>query len=163
MLRYGNYCKKEYDFAPLAVSGKDDLICPVCKNVIPKSSRRPVNRSETEKTERAIGNAFGVLLHYSYVFYMSVALIGILGFGMQLYPMLYIATAVIVGVYGIQLVSGNARMWVLLFGIAGAVAGYLMLNIPGACLGVCIVFLLRHLIRDIFLTLLWKLVEYSKK
>ena len=42
----------------------------------------------------------------------------------------------------------------------GAVVGYYYFkSIEGACLGVHIVFLIRHLIRDIFFTLLFKFIK----
>lgn len=30
MLRYCENCKKDFEFAPLAVSGSNDIICPEC-------------------------------------------------------------------------------------------------------------------------------------
>lgn len=53
MLRYCENCKKDFEFAPLTVSGKDDLICPECGGIIGKNSRNPANRVDPDKTEEA--------------------------------------------------------------------------------------------------------------
>ena len=67
MLRYCTSCKKDFDFEPLAVSGREDLICPKCGAVIGKESRNPAIKENAEKTEEEIGNIYARLMHLSYL------------------------------------------------------------------------------------------------
>lgn len=160
MLRYCENCRKDFEFAPLAVSGKDDLICPECGNVIGKNSRNPANRLDSDKTEEAIGNTFAKLLHLSYIFYMVMGLLGVAGFLTGVNKLLYIATVISLLAFVIQFMTGTLVFTSgIIFLPAGAAAGYYYFRtIEGACLGIHIVFLIRHLIRDIFFMLLFKLI-----
>lgn len=151
MYRYCLNCKKDYDFSPLEVSGQGNLICPACGEIIDKNSRNPGRKVDTENTESAIGNAFAGLLHYSYIFYLVVATIGVISFVLGLYKVLYITTSVIMVVFAIQMLSrviAFSGMMLILLPVM-IVPGYILWNIPGACLGVNVAFILRHLIRDI--------------
>ncbi len=160
MLRYCKNCKKDFEFAPLDVSGEAPLICPECGNVIEKNSRNPEKKLDSEKTDERIGNVFANLMHLSYIFYMIIGLIGTISYLLGIYALLYIATAVSLAAFILQLITGTVTFTTGVFFIpAGAVAGFVFLQgIPGACLGVHIVFLIRHLIRDIFFRLIWKLL-----
>ena len=163
MLRYCTNCKKDYDFAPLAVSGKDDLICPECGMVIDKNSRNPEDKIEAEKTEAAIGNTAARLLHLSYIFFMTMGIIGVIGFITGIRPLLIAATAISLTVFIIMFLTGTL---VFVSGLIlvpmGAVLGYLYFkSIDGACLVIHIVFLLRHLIRDIILRLIFRFIGFA--
>jgi len=59
MLRYCEYCNKDYEFTPLAVSGSNPLICPECGNIVGKNSRNPTKKADAEKTDENIGKAIG--------------------------------------------------------------------------------------------------------
>ena len=107
MLRYCENCKKDFEFAPLTVSGKDDLICPECGGIIGKNSRNPANRVDPDKTEEAIGNAFAKLLHMSYIFYMVMGLLGVAGYVFGINRLLYIATVISLLAFMIQLLTGT--------------------------------------------------------
>lgn len=157
MLRYCTYCKKEYDFDPLAVSGRDDLICPECGNIIDKESRDPSGKEMAERTEETVGQIYARLLRLSYIFYLTLGIIGIIGFVSGIYPILYAASAISLIAYVLQFITGTLRFRSgLIFLPLGAVIGYLYFGTPeGACLGVHIIFLIRHLIRDIFFRLLF--------
>ncbi len=161
MLRYCENCKKDFEFAPLAVSGKENLICPECGGIIDKNSRNPASRIDSGKTEAAIGNVFSRLLHMSYIFYMFMGLLGVAGFVLGIHKLLYAATVISLLAFVIQYFTGSL---IFMSGIillpVGAAAGYFYFkSMEGACLGVHVVFLLRHLIRDIFYTLLFKLIR----
>ncbi len=158
MLRYCEHCKKDYDFEPLAVSGKEPLICPGCGNVVGKNSRNPANHVDTEKTDEKTGNAFAGLLHLSYIFYMTMGLIGVVSFFLGLYPILFIVTLISLTAFLIQFITGTVTFATgIIFVPAGAIIGFIFLGgIPGACLGIHLVFLIRHLIRDVILRLIWK-------
>lgn len=158
MLRYCTNCKKDFDFDPLAVSGKGDLHCPECGGIIGKNSRPPGNKESIEQTEEAIGNAYARLLHLSYIFYMAVGIVGVIGFVLGRYGLLYAATATSLIAYTLQFLTGTLTFTSgLILLPAGAVIGYLHFgSIAGGCLGIHIVFLIRHLIRDIILSLVFK-------
>ena len=163
MLRYCENCKKDFEFAPLTVSGKDDLICPECGGIIGKNSRNPANRVDPDKTEEAIGNAFAKLLHMSYIFYMVMGLLGVAGYVFGINRLLCIATVISLLAFMIQLLTGTLIFTSgIIFLPIGAVAGFFYFGrIEGACLGIHIVFLIRHLIRDIFFMLIFKLIRMS--
>ena len=157
MLRYCTNCKKDFDFDAPSVSGKDDLICPECGCIIDKNSRNPAGKLLAEETEEKIGRAYAGLLHLSYIFYMSLGIIGVIGYILGIRWLLYAATAVSLAAYLIQFLTGTLifKSGLILLPV-GAVLGYLYLRTPeGACLGVHIVFLARHLIRDTLFRLLF--------
>ena len=143
MLRYCTYCKKDYDFPPLAVSGKEDLICPACGRVIDKNSRHPVDRTQDDKIETSIGNAVASVWHMAYMFYIFFAVIGIVGFIFRLDYVLYIATSIVILAYIIQLCTGTLIFTSgLIFIPVASVAGYFIFgSINGALLGIHVVFL----------------------
>ena len=161
MLRYCENCRKDFEFAPLAVSGRDDLICPECGRVIGKNSRNPENKVNSDKTEEAIGNAFARLLHMSYIFYMVMGLLGVTGFILEAHKLLYIATGISIGAFIIQFLTGTLIFTSgIIFLPLGAAAGYIYFrSIEGAFLGIHLVFLIRHIIRDIFFALIFRLIR----
>ena len=163
MFRYCENCKKDFEFAPLAVSGRDDLICPECGGIIGKNSRNPANKINSDKTEEAIGNTFARLLHMSYIFYMVMGLLGIIGFIFGVDKLLYIATGISIGAFIIQFLTGTLIFTSgIIFLPLGAAAGFIYFKtIEGACLGIHLVFLIRHIIRDIFFALIFKLIRMS--
>ena len=165
MLRYCTSCKKDFDFEPLAVSGREDLICPECGAVIGKESRNPAIKENAEKTEEEIGNIYARLMHLSYIFYMVMGLSGVLCYIFGIYTVLYAVTVISVTAYVIQFITGTVTFasGVILLP-AGAVLGYTFAGgIPGACLGIHIVFLIRHIIRDIIFRLVFRFIEMVSK
>jgi len=85
------------------------------------------------------------------------------GYIFHLDKMLYIATGIALGAFLLQWITRTVTFsWGVLLLPAGAAAGYLIFNsIQGACLGVDIVFLARHIIRDIIFKLIGKLIKAS--
>ncbi len=161
MLRYCVNCKKEFDFDPLAVSGKADLICPECGGIIGKESRDPSAREKAEEIEEKIGEGYAGLLRLSYVFYMTVSIAALVSYVLGIDMLLYALTIVSLAVFIIQLLTGTLIFRSgIIFLPAGAVLGYMYFkDLQGACLGIHIVFLIRHVIRDILYTLLWKFIK----
>lgn len=163
MLRYCPNCKKDFDFSPLLVSGKSDILCPQCGGVIQKDSRQPVDTTTTDKMEIAIGSIFFKLMQMSFYFYVVVAIVGIAGYFVN-YKILYISCAVSLLTVVFQAITGTLLFRsAIIFLPIGAAAGYYLKGINGAALAVQIVFLLRHLIRDVFYTLLWKFIKFCSK
>jgi len=164
MLRYCINCKEDFDFAPTAVSGKADLICPKCQCIIPKNSRKPVN-NDVPTAEDTLGGAFAGLLHIAYMFYITLSIIGIIAFFLKSDLLLYTCTLIALIAYIIQFLTGTTAFTLgIAFIPAGAIAGYLILQSPqGAALGILIVFCIRHLIRDFFFYLIEKLISLGNK
>jgi hypothetical protein len=160
MLRYCTYCEKDFDFPPLSVSGKDDLICPECGRVIGKNSRNPAGKEQIEKTEEEIGNLYARLLHLSYIFYLTLGIIGVLAFVTGSVKLLYIVTGISITAYVLQFLTGTLTFVSgLIFLPAGAILGYMYFkSIPGLCLGIHVVFLIRHLVRDVIFRLIFFLL-----
>jgi len=160
MLRYCTNCEKDYDFSPTAVSGTKPLICPECGQLINKNSRHPVNREELEHSEEQIGNFFLNVFRFAYIFYLCFAIVGVVAFIFSHTKLLYIVTAISLIAFLLQMITGTLRFRSgIIFLPAGAVLGYLFFkNIQGALLGINIVFIIRHLIRDIFYEIIIKLI-----
>lgn len=156
MNRYCVNCDKEFDFSPLEVSGRNDLICPECGQIIDKNSRRPKSNDESDKIENTIAGVFAQLLHMSYIFYLLCACAGVVGFFLKIDALLFLATAIALAAFFVQLFTGTLIFTSgLIFLPIGAVCGYLIVkNIRGAFLGINVVFVIRHIIRDIFYRLI---------
>ena len=138
----------------------DNLICPVCGGKIDKNSRAPV---VDDNMDAKIGSIFQKVFHFFYIFYMLCSVVGIIAYFLNLSTVLYVATGVCLVVFVIQWFSGYMTFRTgLIFIPVGALIGYLKLGTyEGACLGVMIVFAIRHLIRDIIFRLIWSLVGRS--
>ena len=160
MLRYCTNCEKETDFPVSDFTGNKELICPVCGQVIDRNSRRPVDTSGTDRTESAIGRILSGLMHFAYIFYMCLAVIGFIAFFLKLNTVLYVVTGIAAGVYLIQLLTHTATFasGVVLVPL-GAIAGYLLGGLTGMCLGIHIVFFARHIIRDVIYRLFFRLIS----
>lgn len=160
MLRYCTVCKKDFEFDPKDVSAGRKLICPECGNIIDKNSRHPSD-SGNEEMEENIGNIFSDILGIAYIFYVTLAIIGIIGYFTS-EKILFISSGIALAAYLIQLFTGTASFALgILFLPAGAIAGYIITgNMRGACLGLCIVFLVRHVIRDIIYDLIIRLMQH---
>ncbi len=159
MVRYCTICREDYEFEPRAFTGTADLICPKCGNVIPKNSRHPM--TENEKSAEAVGGAYLGILRIAYLFYLVLAVIGVIGYVIHSNPTLYVVTAVAVVCYLLQFITGTTPFRTgIIFLPIGGIAGYLILHsLPGVCMGILIVFLIRHIIRDLFFTLIRRLIE----
>ena len=159
MVRYCTNCKKSFDFTIKSIYDLDKLICPECGQKIDKNSRAPVESSDA--VEEKIGMAFEKLFRFFYVFYLGCALVGIVAFFLHFSKLLFVATIVSLAVFAIQLMTGFLSFkWGLLFLPLGAAAGYFWPGgYEGACLGIMVVFAVRHLIRDVIFRLFGFLVR----
>ena len=112
---------------------------------------------DENKLATIIQKAFRV----AYVYYMVLSIIGIIGYFTGCFKLMYVMTGIILVTYILSFLLGNATFVSgLLFIPLGAVAGYIWLNgIPGACLAILLVFLIRHVIKDIIWTLVIKLLN----
>ncbi|MCR4658549.1 MAG: hypothetical protein K5770_20310 [Lachnospiraceae bacterium] len=163
MLRYCVNCRKDYEFPPTAVSGTADLICPGCGAVIDKNSRHPVDEEAATKTEEGMGRAALVLFRFCYIFYLALGIIGVVGFVTGMDKLLYAVTIIALVAFIAQYFTGTLAFTAgVIFLPLGAICGYLIFkSLRGACLGIHVVFLIRHFLRDIVYTLIFKLVRFG--
>ncbi|MBR7080736.1 MAG: hypothetical protein IKI40_09495 [Treponema sp.] len=162
MIKYCTNCRKDFDFTIKSMKDLDSLVCPECGSRIDKDSRNPaleeVSRA-TDKTEETIGNAFGCLMSLNYVFFMSISVAAIVAYNFHWDMALYILTGISLGLFVIQLFFRSVAFRTgFIFLPLGAAIGYFVLkSVRGACLGIAIVFIARHLIRALFWRLLSRL------
>jgi len=165
MLKYCKNCDKEIDFPASEVTAAKPLICPECGQEIPKYSRSPRHDSSASNNDEAIGNAFAVIMHIAYIFYIVLAVIGAIGFFTGAYGLLYVTAGISVGVFILQAITQTTTFPLgMILVPLGAVLGYFLLKgIPGACLGIHIVFAARHLVRDVLYRLVFWFIEKISK
>jgi len=165
MKRYCQNCQQEFEFAIKSSKDLENLVCPSCGAHVPKDCRKPVDRSETDNTSVQIGRGMSGIFHFMYMFYVLVGLIGVLGYVFKLDSLLIGATAVSLLVYGFQILTHTTTfgLGVLLIPIGAAVCFYFFKTYQGALLGVHLVFIIRHLIRDIIFKLIWKFIAWTSK
>ena len=164
MFRYCPSCEKVYDFPPLAVSGKEDLICPGCGRVIAKNSRHPA-RDEGNSIEEGVGKLAALAFFLSYHCYFWLGIAGTICYLLNKTSCLYALTALSLSVFALQLFSGTLvfKWGCLLLPLGSLLAYFWLRTAPGACLGIHLVFLIRHLVRHLFFRLIAALVHMGQK
>ncbi|MCR4940900.1 MAG: hypothetical protein K5930_12470 [Treponemataceae bacterium] len=161
MERYCTNCKKSFDFTIKSIYDLDSLVCPLCGRKIDKNSRKPVVHTDIDGK---IGSVFQKLFAFFYVFYISCAVIGGIAYFFNLNLLLYIMTGISLLAYVIQLFAGFMEFKSGLFFLPlGAIAGYLFARTAeGACLGIHIIFAIRHIIRDIILRIIFFFINKAQ-
>lgn len=164
MKRYCTNCQKEFDFTIKSMDDMNSLVCPVCGSKVDKDSRAPELKKVsdgTDKTVDAIGKTLSCLMTLNYMFYISISIVAVVAYYFNLDKLLYTMTGISLGMFLIQLFSRSLGFRSgIIFLPLGAAAGYYLLKSPrGACFGIAIVFILRHLIRDIILTIIIKILD----
>lgn len=99
-----------------------------------------------------------------YFFYLMCALPGIVGFFLGFEKVVYISAGICVAVYLIHAsIYQSIFSGVVFLGLAGLV-GYLIVgqSLRGACMGVLVVFVVRHLIKELIFRFVRLLIEASK-
>lgn len=158
MTRYCTNCRKDYEFDPKEVSGQKEIKCPVCGNMLSAYTRNPKKVYAERQADIAVSNGLARVFHFFWIFYMVMGLIGLGFFLAGMSTALHIVTVISLVIYVIQLLTGTIifASGVYLLPL-GAAAGFLFFkSIDGACLGVHVVFLIRHIVREI----LWKLLYW---
>lgn len=163
MKRYCANCQKDFDFPIKSMKDLDNLICPECGSKIDKDSRNPAENvsAESEKTEEAIGRTLALFVNINYFFFITLSLVSVAAYFLKMDKLLYTMTAISLGVFLIQLFFRSLSFPTgILFLPIGAAAGYfIQKSIQGACLGIAIVFIIRHLIRGVIFRLIGKLIS----
>lgn len=165
MIRYCPNCRKDIDFTIKSMKDLDSLICPDCGSKVDKDSRSPeymeVSRA-SDQTESAIGNTIGCFARLNYLFYVAVSIFSIVAYNFHWDKVLYISTGILLLSFLIMRILGFYTFPTgIIFLPLGAAAGYFILkSIRGACLGIAIVFIIRHLFRALFWNLIMKLTRW---
>lgn len=165
MKRYCPNCNTTYGFEIKRADDLNHLVCPECKQPIDKNSRPPIEGKSTDEVTTEIGNFIGFCLRFSYLFYFVLSAVGIVAFIFKWFPVLYVVTGTQLLVYIFLMIIGVRNFkWGLLLIPVGAIIGFIIFrSIAGICLGICIVYFVRHLIRDMFLRLIFKMVDFANK
>lgn len=166
MNRYCNNCQKNYDIPGIkSMKDLDNIVCPMCGQKIESNSRKPQPASGFSDAELHWAKIIQTLFNMSYLFYLTMAVIGIEGYIFHHDLLLYIATGIAVAMYILQVYTRTATFrWGMLLLPLGALAGGFYFRTPqGACLGICIVFAVRHLLRDVFWKLLGRFIEFANR
>lgn len=159
MERYCTKCNKSFDFTIKSMTDLDNLICPECGGKIDKNSRKPVVKDNIDEN---IGLIIKKIFEFCYIFYLLLAVAGIVAYFLSLPTLLYVVTAISLFAFVVQFFSGYITFKSGFFFLPlGAVIGYFKFGtLEGACLCVMIVFVIRHLIRDIILRLIMSIVRW---
>jgi len=164
LIRYCTNCRKEFDFTIKSLEDLENLTCPECGAKVDKNSRAPAYDAVSkgsDKMENAIGSTFSFLARLNYIFYIAISVVAVIAYYFNMDKLLYTMTGISLGMFLIQLLTNSLTFRSgLIFLPIGAAAGYYLLKSPrGACFGIAIVFILRHLIRDILITLFLKFLQ----
>lgn len=161
MLRYCNNCKKEFDFKIKSIKDLNSLTCPECGKKIDPNSRNIERIRKIKENESNIGNTIGNIYGFAFIFYLIFAIIGIIAYFTKQYNLLYISSGINILVFLIQFFTGTLFFYSgLIFLPLGAVGAYFIFGgLEGACLGIQIVFALRHIIRDIFFRFIFWIIS----
>ena len=161
MLRYCTNCQKEFDFKIKSMDDLDNLICPECGAKIDKNSRKPVETG-ANSAEKTVTNVIGGYFTIKYYIHFVLALIGLIAFFLGHFGILYFMALLCVVTYLFQFLFGRISFLSGLFFIPlGALIGVLVLGkvLRGICLGIVVVFIIRHLIRGFNYFILSKLIR----
>lgn len=163
MIRYCQNCQKDFDFNIKSTTDLDNLICPECGKKIPANSRhKPQSAAETEL---AIGGAFQGLYALSYHFYFFVSVVGIVAYFLNANSLLYTMAIINLTVFLFQLLFGRLlfRTGLILIPLGAALGYYFLNGFAGAVLGIHVVFVVRHLIRNVFWAFIAKLIKVGNQ
>ena len=143
----------------------ENLVCPECMAHIDKNSVKPPDTAEQDRVTQNIGKIFFVVSRVFYVFYALLSLLGIASYFLGWDKILFIMTGICLGVFVIQLLTKTTSFSTgIIFLPIGAAAGYFLFkSIQGACLGLCAVFVIRHLIWRFFFFIIRKLISLINK
>lgn len=166
MKRYCTNCQKDFDFPVKSMKDLDSLVCPECGLKIDKNSRNPTEDSSVEsaKAEETIGRTLSVFMSLNYFFFIAISLVSVAAYFLNMDKLLYTMTGISLGVFFIQLFfqSLSFRSGLIFLPIGAAAGFFILKSIRGACLGIAIVFIIRHLIRGVIFRLIGKLISLGR-
>ena len=162
MKRYCTKCEKEFDFEIKSKEDLEHLYCPQCGEKIDANSRKPVD-PQIEENEQTIGNVMLYIFKFMYVFYMFMSILGIIGFIFKIDILLYETTIICLIVFIAQILTKHETFETgKVFLPLAAILGYLIFeDLRGICLGILIVFFVRHIIRDLIFGVIWKAIRMA--
>lgn len=165
MNRYCTKCNKEYDFKIVSMDELDNLKCPVCGSKIDKNSRKPRDIEAETKVEETIGEGFYMIFKFAYFFYLICGVIGVAAYFLGLDKLLFADTVICLVTYLMRYgrsydYRGLDMMWI----VGGAGIGYYYFRtVQGACLGIMVGLILRHIVKTIIYRLLSKFIHWCMR
>lgn len=167
MVRYCTNCNTGTDFPIKSMTDLDNLICPKCGSKVDKNSRSPENKTEEPDQAAEIAGGFFYLLYkIRYYFFFVVALIGIGAYFLKIYKLMFVVTVINLAIFYIRLLFYRfGGLFGFVFIPLGAFLGYTLAggDINGICLGVLIVFAIRHMFKAFLARLFGKLIQVGNQ
>lgn len=149
MLRYCPNCKKDYNINVKSMAEMEQMVCPVCGEKVEKVSKNPEHVGAEDGMENHLGETMYKLIYLSIIFYFCCGVISVVAFVLHWDKVLYTVTAVSVIGYFLQYFNTE---WGIIWMTIGAIAGYFILHsVQGACLGVEVLLIVRHIIRRLII------------
>lgn len=163
--RYCSNCNTEQTFNIMSMEDLNNLVCPSCGAVVDKNSKSPEFKKNEERMYNNLGSAAGGIFSFFYIFYVVCALVGIIGYILKINTLLYVMTGISLVAYILQWMIGTVIFTSgLIFLPIGAIVGFIVFKgVAGACLGMMIVFAVRHVMRDIFFAFIAWLIKIGNK
>lgn len=160
MNRYCPNCRKEFDFAITSIEDLDGLVCPECGCRIERNSRRPLEDPEEERLEMSLGLVLLVLFRIGYYFFAVFSLLGAAAFFLHVSWLLRLSVGICLATFLLQLVLKvhQFRTGPLFLPLGAAAGFFFMRSLDGACLGICAVFMVRHIMWEIFSWIIGKIM-----
>lgn len=123
------------------------------------------NQGQYSKTDETVGGIIQKLFRFMYNFYFVCSLIGVAGYFLNLQKLVYACALLCIVVFVVQLFIASTFKSGMIFLPLGAAGVYFLFDgtIGGVCLGIFIVFIIRHLIRNVFYKLIGKLVSAASR
>ena len=159
MKRYCKKCQCEYDFQIKSMTDLDNLICPVCGNKIDKESRAP---REIDQAEQIIASGLSWYYTARYYFFMFFAILGIALYFLEIEKGVYAVTRIWLVTYLLR----NRRFFrsfsvCIACMVASSALSYKYIDrsLQGICLGILVVFAIRHMLKAFGYKLLAKFIR----
>lgn len=163
MQRYCPQCRKSFEFKIKSMAERDNLICPECGSKIDPNSRSAPNavKSQRNDADLVAATAFSVYSIIRWYFYAAVSIFGIIAYNMHWDIGLYIATGLCLFVFCFRFLFMGGFFRNISWLAAGGALSFFFIeqNIKGICLGILIVLLIKHVIKEILARLFRWLID----
>ena len=164
MKRYCSNCEIEFDFNVKSKEDLENLYCPECGKKIDANSRKPID-PKIEENEETIGNVMFGIFKFMYIFYLLMSLLGIIGYIFKIDILLYETTIICLVAFFAQILTKHETFKTgrIIIPIAVVLGYFINRDIRDVCLAILLVFLIRHILRDILFGTIWKIIRSSKE
>ena len=162
-LGYCPSCKLEFEYNVNNMEELNNVFCPNCNNRVSNNYVRPKTLS---KADRVAGSIFSKILKIYFWFYLIISIIALSFYLIGLTNLFIITTSIALALYVIELLLGYTRNILGLSGmiISITICSYILKDIKmGIFLGSCIIFIISGLLRLLFIFILVKIDEKTRK